>query len=68
MPMQLHVKYYQTVKFRPQFKTQYNCIQFPACILYYWPGDDPLRSKHIDKLNIKILLVVLMAIYFSCYI
>ena len=41
--------------------------QLLLCILYYCPEDDPLRSKHVDKLKIQHLLVVRTVIYFSCY-
>jgi len=42
-----------------------SCTQFLIQILYYWPEDDPLRLKHIAKLKVRYLIVVLMAIYFS---
>jgi hypothetical protein len=35
-------------------------------IQLYWPEDDPLRSKHVAKLKIQHLLVVLTAIYICC--
>jgi len=31
--------------------------------MYYWPEDDPLRSKRVARLNIQQLVVVLTAVY-----
>jgi len=35
--------------------------RFLLCILHYWPENGPLRSKHVAKSKIKLLLVVLAA-------
>jgi hypothetical protein len=38
--------------------------KFLVCIWYYWPEDDPLRSKRVAKLKIQHLLVVLTVVLF----
>jgi hypothetical protein len=35
--------------------------------MYYWPEDDPLRSKRVARLNVQ-LVVILKAVYFSLYL
>jgi len=37
------------------------------CILYFWPEDDLLMSKHETRLKVQHLIVVQTAMYFSCW-
>jgi hypothetical protein len=41
---------------------------FLLCILYHWPADDPLMSKHVATLKIKLVLAVLTVFDFSYYV
>jgi hypothetical protein len=54
-------------KFDVSVQNVIQLCKFLLCILYYWPEDGPLRSKHTANLKIWLLAVVLTDIYFSCY-
>jgi hypothetical protein len=40
---------------------------FLLCILYNWPEDDPLMSKHVATLKIQRVLALLTVFDFSYY-